>query len=126
MWCHGLLFGVPVFGLMLFRMFPLPIALATYVPLSAVSFWLAVVVMRSLRSPVSTGAEALPGRAGRVVTMDGDDIFVQVDGELWRARSDEPLAPRQSVDVLALEGLTLTVSPRLAERVRPRTGDPCH
>ena len=40
--------------------------------------------------------------------------------------SDEPLAPQQPVDVLALDGLTLTVSPRLAERVCPRTGDSCH
>jgi len=123
MWCHVLLFGLPVFGLLLFWMLPLPVALATYVPLSAFSLWLAVVVMRALRSPVSTGAEALPGRAGRVVTAAGDDIIVQVDGELWRARSDEPLASEQPVDVLALEGLTLTVSPRPAVSVWPRTGD---
>jgi len=120
------LFGLPVFGLLLFWMFPVPIALATYVPISAFSLWLAVVVMRALRSPVSTGAEALPGRAGRVVTADGDDIIVQVDGELWRAKSDEPLAPQQPVDVLALEGLTLTVSPSPAGGVWSRTGDSAH
>lgn len=115
MWCHVVLFGLPVFGLLLFWMSSVPIALATCVPLSAFSLWLAVVVMRALRSPVSTGAEALPGRAGQVMTADGDDIIVQVDGELWRAKSDEPLAPQQPVDVLAIEGLTLTVSPRRAE-----------
>jgi membrane-bound ClpP family serine protease len=75
------------FGLLLFCMSPVPIVLATYVP--------------------STGAEAL-------VTADRDDIIVQVDGEPWRAKSDEPLAPQQPVEVLAPEGLTLTVSPHRA------------
>jgi membrane protein implicated in regulation of membrane protease activity len=115
-----------VFGLLLFWIFPLPVALAMYVPLSAFSFWLAMVVMRALRSPVSTGAEALRGRSGRVVTVDAEDIIVQVDGELWRAKSSEPLAPEQLVDVLALEGLTLRVSSRPAGRVWPRTGDSGH
>jgi len=126
MWCHVLLFGMPVFGLLLFWIFPLPVALAMYVPLSAFSFWLAMVVMRALRSPVSTGAEALRGRSGRVVTVDAEDIIVQVDGELWRAKSGEPLAPEQLIDVLALEGLTLRVSSRPAGRVWPRSGDSCH
>lgn len=123
MWCHVVLFGLPVFGLLLFWMFPVPIALATYVPLSAFSLWLAVVVMRALRSPVSTGAEALPGRAGQLVTADGGDIIVQVDGELWRAKCDEPLAPQQPVDVRAIEGLTLTVSPHRAARLWTAVAD---
>ena len=126
MWCHVLLFGMPVFGLLLFWIFPLPVALTMYVPLSAFSFWLAMVVGRALRSPVSTGAEALRGRSGRVVTVDAEDIIVQVDGELWRAKSGEPLAPEQLINVLTLEGLTLRVSSRPTERVWPRSGDSCH
>lgn len=114
MWCHVLLFGLPVLGLPLFWIFPLPVALAIYVPLSALSVGLGLAVICALRKPVKTGAEGLPGRAGRVLTVDGGDITVQVDGELWRAQSVEALAPAQPVDVLAVEGLTLKVRPHLA------------
>jgi membrane protein implicated in regulation of membrane protease activity len=126
MWCHVLLFGFPVLGLVLFWIFPLPVATALYVALSAFSVWLALVVMRALRSPVSTGAEALRGQRGRVVTTDGDEIIVQVDGELWRARCGEPLAPEQPVDVVALQGLTLTVRPHSAANAWDRNRHWCH
>jgi membrane-bound serine protease (ClpP class) len=118
MWCHVLLFGLPVLGVPLFWIFPLPVALAIYVPLSGFSVWLGMVVMRTLRSPVSTGAEALPGCTGRVLTVNGDDAIVQVEGELWRAKSAEPLTPAAPVDVLGLEGLTLRVRPRLHAHAR--------
>jgi membrane protein implicated in regulation of membrane protease activity len=126
MWCHVLLFGFPVLGLVLFWLFPLSVAVATYLPLSAFSVWLGMVVMRTLRSPVSTGAEALRGQAGRVVTVDGDELIVQVDGELWRARCGEPLAPEEPVDVIALDGLTLTVRPHSAVTAWDRRGSRCH
>jgi membrane protein implicated in regulation of membrane protease activity len=116
MWRHVLLFGLPVLGLPLFWIFPLPLALALYLPLSAVSVGLGIVVTRTLRLPVSTGVEALRGRSGRVVTVDRRSALVKLDGEgeLWRALCSEPLAVKQPVDVLDVEGLTLIV-----EALRP-------
>ena len=116
MWCHLLLFGMPVLGLPLFWIFPLPLALALYVPLSAFSIWLGMVVMRTLQTPVSTGVGALRGRSGRVVTVDGPSVMVQLDGdgELWRATSSGPLALKQAIDVLDVEGLTLIVGAHAA------------
>jgi len=113
MWCHVLLFGMPVLGLPLFWIAPLPLALALYLPLSAVSIGLGMVVMRTLRSPVTTGVEALRGRSGHVVTVDGQSIMVRLDGdgELWQATSPKPLAARQAVDVVDIDGLTLIVGP---------------
>lgn len=61
------------------------------------------------------------GDAGRRAGARANDAV-----ESCPRMSDEPFAPQHPVDVLALEGLTLTVSPRLAERVWPRTRDSCH
>jgi membrane protein implicated in regulation of membrane protease activity len=45
--------------------------------------------------------------------VNSDDVIAQIGGGLWRAKSAEPLTPAALVDVLALEGLTLRVRPRL-------------
>ena len=36
--------------------------------------------------------------------------FVRLDGELWQALSDQPLAPNDRVTVDAIEGVVLRVS----------------
>jgi membrane-bound serine protease (ClpP class) len=59
------------------------------------------------RSPVSVGPEEIIGMQG--VVREGGLVFVH--GELWKARSPEPLAPGQRVQVDSLDGLTLTVHP---------------
>jgi membrane-bound serine protease (ClpP class) len=56
------------------------------------------------RSPV--GADALVGQRA-VVASPGQ---VRVAGELWEARSDEPLSVGDEVVVHAVDGLTLEVS----------------
>ena len=48
MWCHVLLFGFPVAGLLLFAMLPFPVALAVYLPLSALSVGVGWVTVRAL------------------------------------------------------------------------------
>jgi len=59
------------------------------------------------RSPVAFGPNQIVGMRG--VARDGELVFVR--GELWRARSAEPLTPGQPVEVDALDGLTLKVHP---------------
>ncbi len=59
------------------------------------------------RSPVSVGPFEIVGMRGTV--REGGMVYVH--GELWRARSSEPLATGQSVIVDALDGLTLRVHP---------------
>jgi membrane protein implicated in regulation of membrane protease activity len=59
---------------------------------------------RRRRSPV--GAEALVGQRA-VVTSPTQ---VRVAGELWEARSVEPLVAGEEVEVLGVRGLTLEVS----------------
>ena len=70
-------------------------------------FW-ALAVGKSLavrRAPVSVGPEQIVGMRG--VVRPGGQVFVR--GELWRARSAEPLTTGDEVAVDALDGLTLDV-----------------
>jgi membrane-bound serine protease (ClpP class) len=62
------------------------------------------------RRPV-TGADAMLGKAARVAQWSGSSGQVLVDGELWRAVSELPLAKDDRAIVRAVEGLTLRVAP---------------
>jgi membrane-bound serine protease (ClpP class) len=57
------------------------------------------------RRPVSVGPQQIVGMEG--VIREGGQVFVR--GELWRARSEAPLAPGERVAVDGLDGLTLDV-----------------
>jgi membrane protein implicated in regulation of membrane protease activity len=52
------------------------------------------------------GVETLLGQTAVVATP----TQVRVAGELWAARSDEPLRVGEEVEVAAVDGLTLEVS----------------
>ena len=70
-------------------------------------FW-AFAVSKSItarRAPVTVGPEQIVGLEG--IVRPGGTVFVR--GELWRARSDEPLHEGDRVSVDALDGLTLAV-----------------
>ena len=69
---------------------------------------LAIISQRS--APVS-GTAAMIGAAGEALTaIEPAQVGqVRVRGEIWRARSTEPIAPGDRVRVFALEGLTVTV-----------------
>jgi membrane-bound serine protease (ClpP class) len=57
------------------------------------------------RSPVLVGPQEIVGMQG--VARAGGYVFVR--GELWRARSEDPLDPGAPVEVDGLDGLTLDV-----------------
>jgi len=72
-------------------------------------FW-AIAISKAVavrRSPVTVGPQEIIGMQG--VVREGGLVFVR--GELWRARSPEPLETGQRVEVDRLDGLTLTVHP---------------
>ena len=121
MWCHVLLFGLPGVGPLLFARLPFPVALAVYLPLSALSVGVGWVTVRALCASPTTGAEALPGRVGRVAAVEAQAALVSVDGELWEAVPRDGLAPGQRVEIVAVDGLRLLVRP-LGEREPVRRG----
>jgi membrane-bound serine protease (ClpP class) len=59
------------------------------------------------RRPAAVGVSDILGMEG--VVRDGGYVFVH--GELWRARSEEALAPGQRVRVESVDGLSLGVRP---------------
>ena len=73
----------------------------------------ALIVVRSLRSKVSTGRQGLIGLDATVVEplpSAGAEGMVRCRGELWRARSEDgPLAEGETGVVAALEGMILVI-----------------
>ena len=98
---------------------PLPfmrVSLAVIIPsvLVTASFFLFAVGMgvRAQRRRVTTGSEGLVGEVGVARTEIANDGTVFVRGELWSARSDEPVSPGDAVEVLAVEGMRVKVRRR--------------
>jgi len=72
-------------------------------------------VVRTMRGRAATGREALVGEVGEVRTRVAPRGTVFLHGELWQARSREPIEAGRRARVLAIDGLTLEVEPA-AER----------
>jgi membrane protein implicated in regulation of membrane protease activity len=69
-----------------------------------------VLIWYSRRRRATTGAEALPGTVGTVVTPCRPLGQIRVEGELWRARCEEGADPGETVVVDSLgPDLTLIV-----------------
>jgi membrane-bound serine protease (ClpP class) len=81
------------------------VALAAVVEVAELAFWLRF--LRRYR--VSTGAEALVGESAEVIQACEPLGRVRLHGELWAARSAEPLPVGARVRVTAVDGLTLEV-----------------
>jgi membrane-bound serine protease (ClpP class) len=82
--------------------------------LAVISATLAWKLSQSARKPINTGGQALIGEVGEVRepvdTISGGSILVQ--GELWKARSAEPIPAGARARVLAVRGLMLEVAPQ--------------
>jgi membrane-bound serine protease (ClpP class) len=91
--------------------------------LSAGFFVLCVwLVVRGQRRAVITGGRAMVGEIGRVVEPIGAAAGkVVVHGEMWSARSDEPIDVGDRVEVEAIEGRIAHVH-RVAPEGDPRSG----
>lgn len=108
--CH-LILALPLLALALFWVLPLSEALPAYGLVFVVSVVVYRLVIRSMRSPVTTGREHLEHARGQVVASDGPGRYrVRVEGELWLARTAEVLEPKQEIIVTGLDGNVLHVS----------------
>ena len=68
-------------------------------------------------TPAAVGAETIVGRAGvALARLDPDAVSpegqVRIEGEIWGARSTEPIEPGAAVVVRAVNGLVLDVAPQ--------------
>lgn len=99
------------------RLSPVVVALATLSTALVAGVVLAAAV-RALRRPPASGDRALVHEIGRVVSWEGFAGDIEVHGERWRARADEPLAVGEPVRIVTRDGLTLHVR-RAPESLRP-------
>jgi membrane-bound serine protease (ClpP class) len=91
----------------------LRISWSVILPVAALSalFFMAAVglgVRAYRRKPIS-GKEGLIGAAGEAWTDIAPEGKAFLHGEIWNARSDEPISKGEKVEVLAMEHLQLTV-----------------
>lgn len=74
------------------------------------NFSLAVVVLRILRKRPTTGAPGMIGKVGVVMRKNRGDLWVKVQGEIWRATSAQPLRRGEGIRVVEVQGLRLVVA----------------
>jgi membrane-bound serine protease (ClpP class) len=63
------------------------------------------------RYRVVTGAEGLVGERAVAIERCDPDGSMRMRGEIWRARSETPVERGETVEVVAVDGLTLVVRP---------------
>ena len=93
--------------------FALSLSVVAAATLITAALFLLVLTMllRSRRRPVVTGKEGLLGAEGETVAWDGAEGRVRVQGEIWRARAQQPLQAGERIRVIEREGLVLVVEP---------------
>ncbi len=107
------LISLAVGMLMLFHDAPSPydtsVPLVLSVTLGLGLFWAFAIgkAVQVRRRPATVGPHTIVGEEG--IVRPGGLVFVH--GELWKVRSDEPLAPGAHVQVVDRDGLTLNVRP---------------
>ena len=101
---------LPLVGLGVFWLLPLPLAIPAYLAILLVSVTVYVLALRSMHSAVRTGVEGMAHKVGRVIDADGTRGRVEVAGEIWNAVAAEPLRRGEQIEVVGFgEGLTLRV-----------------
>jgi membrane-bound serine protease (ClpP class) len=64
------------------------------------------------KRPSRLGAQAMNGLPVEVIDWSGDQGHVFAQGERWRAKADEPLAPGDSAEVVGVKDLVLVIRRR--------------
>jgi membrane-bound serine protease (ClpP class) len=84
---------------------------------SAIVLGIGYIVIRARRDHVSTGGEGMIGKIGMVREPIAPGVAGQifVNGEIWRAVSDQPIAAGTRARIIAMRGLEVTVRTVAAE-----------
>jgi membrane-bound serine protease (ClpP class) len=89
-------------------------------PAAALTLGLALLtgtyVWAARKSLPRVGGEAMRGLPAQILDWQGGEGHVLAQGERWRAKADEAIAPGDSVEVTDVSGLVLTVQRRDAGR----------
>jgi membrane-bound serine protease (ClpP class) len=90
----------------------LSVVLPVVVGLAGIGIFLARLGIAAQRRQPVTGADGMIGEIGEALTSiePGGSGRVTTHGEIWRAKSSEPIAAGARVRVTGIEGLMLTVA----------------
>ncbi len=112
--CHVAL-AMPIIALPIFWLLPPKFAIPIYVLIAVISSLLYWQITRSMKKPVTTGAESLLNTKAEVVSKSSPlgytKYLVRTGGEIWSASSVVSLQPGEIVSVVAVDGLKLVIEP---------------
>lgn len=108
----------PVFGLALFRVAPLGIALPVYLSVTAISGVCHWLMMRAMRLPPQMGSQRMSGSVVRVLQWKGTKGQIAWNDEIWAAEVSRGNAPVEGDPVIIDRVSGLTVFVRLAGKPR--------
>ena len=114
--CH-VVFLLPLLAIAVFFFLPPSQAAFVSVPLFLIFFWLAWVMWKDFRRPVTTGIEGMVGGKAQVVSRTKDGAKVLLRGELWDAVSGDELSVGEIVQVTGWERMKLVVRKEINSRV---------
>ena len=115
--CHLLLLA-PVFGLLIFWLSPIWVAVPVYGVILLLSILLYVTTVRMMRLPQITGVYSLLQRPGVVIDVGDRGPRVRIGGEIWQAISTDRLQVGEQVKVVKQHGMTLEVERPASRPVR--------
>jgi len=116
--CHLLLLA-PVFGLLIFWLSPVWIAVPVYGVILLLSILLYATTIRVMRLPQITGVYSLLQRSGVVIDVIDRAPRVRIGDEIWQATSTDRLQVGEQVKVVKQHDMALEVE-QLASRPDPR------
>ncbi len=85
-----------------------PVTLAT----ALIFIFLAGAVIRTHRGKIKSGQEGLIGETGESLSAISPEGKVFIHGEIWNAKSAEPIEKNSKVEVYKIDGMTLWVKKR--------------
>ena len=110
--CHLILL-MPLLALPILWFMPLNFAVPIYAVIVLISGLSYRLIRKSMKKRPETGAESLIGAEAKVVSRlkprDHAQYLVRSQGELWSAKSPNVLHPGETVNIGAIDGITLTV-----------------
>ncbi|NOY77801.1 MAG: hypothetical protein GXO76_08025 [Calditrichaeota bacterium] len=118
--CHIVLL-MPVLGLGVFWVLPLPIAIPVYLVILAGSLFVYYAMIHAMHCPVQTGVEGMVGDVGDALESLNPRGKVLMHGEIWKAESSDRTKKGDQVEVVGANGLMLQVRRVAPVRDRPPT-----
>jgi len=114
--CHLILF-LPLLALPALWLLPPDAAIGVVAIIAVLSGAMYALVLKAMRAPLTNGPQRLLHALATVRRIEGRSLSVWVQSELWSAETDdENVKLGDTVEVLAIKGLTLKVRETAAER----------